>query len=438
MEINNNEVVYPALVYTALDKYDSAKEKRYIEGWRYKADENERHININIPGSNVIKNVKKNRKKVNDKSLYQEQNIYTNYTACLGTNGSRCLQKNESDRNIYFVYLKSLKSNLQDEIDDVMAGEKKILATRNQIQKRHQTEEKMTEEAKEIVKDQIEEIKEKYTEENILNEIKQLQKFKIDKSTKHLNDYFFNHGSDNRELIIGNGCKDVLDYALLSHFYQIPNERFKNLESFYFKSICCYGGYFDNQTSVFDEIQHKLKAIKGNKKPKCFVRLLKKEYAGWLMREHDKGESGETGHFKFLPIKSGVEESKVKDLPSLDDIYDNPDNYYDYYYVEEDNIYKVSHDFVHNRKKLTENKPELFEEALRKDTAKNNQYGKVNKKEKFYEFYKKQEEIKNNEQKALDLKEKKNTYTRDYFYNFMKKPSNTSINNVSDRQNEIC
>ena len=428
MEINNNEVVY-----TALTECDKVKKKPYIKGWRYKTDENERHINTT--GSDVIKNVKKNRKKVNDKSLYQEQNIYTNYTAGLGTNGSRYLKKNANDSAINFVYLKSLEFFLQNEIDAIIADEKRILARRNQFQKLHQSEAKMTKEATEIVKDQIKEIKEKYTEENILNEIKQQKKFEIDKSTKHLNDYFLNHGSDNRELIIGNGCKDVLDYALLSHFYQIPNERFKNLESFYFKSICCYGGYFDNQTSIFDEIQHKLKAIKGNKKPKCFVRLLKKEYSGWLMREHDKGESGETGHFKFLPLNKGAEKDKVEDLPSLDDIYDNPDNYYDYYYVEEDDIYKVSHEFVHNRKQLTENKPELFNEALQKETEKGKPYGIVDQKKEFYEFYEKQEEIKNKEQNALDLKEKKNTYTRDYFYNFMKEPSNISINNVSDKQN---
>ena len=438
MESNNNE-----RTYITGTEYDKANKKEHLVGWRYKADKNERHIDNT--GAGMIKNVKKNRKKENDTSLYEEQNIYTNYTAGLGKNESQYLKKNKSDEKINVVYVKSLKLNLKNDVDDIIKNRRDFLVKNEQNQRLipckelPKLKEKMLIQATNdsLVQGQIKETKEKYTEENILSEIKQLQKFNINKETRHLNDYFFNHGSDNRELILGNGYKDLLDYALLSHFYQIPNEQFANLESFYFKSICCYGGYFDNQTSIFDEIQHKLKAIKGNKKPKCFVRLLKKKYSGWLIREQDKGENGDASHFKFLPIKPGVEkgEGKEEDLPLLDDIYDNPDDYYDYYYVEEDDIYKVSHEFVHNRKQLTENKPELFNEALQNDKAKGNQYGIVDKKKEFYEFYEKQEEIKNNEQNALDLKEKKNTYTRDYFYNFMEKPSNISINNVSDKQN---
>ena len=447
MESNSNEGTY-----IPQTTYDNEKHKQYSHGWRYKADENERHIcdgdgiikrHIgDVDG--IIKNVKKNRKKENDNLLYREQNIYTNYTAPLGMNGTKYLKKNKSDEKTNAVYVESLKLNLKNEVDDIIKNRRDFLVKKEQNKRLipckdlPEFKEEMLKKATEddVAKKNIEKTKEKYKEENILNEIKQKPKFKIDKSTQHLNDYFFNHGSENRELILGDGYKDLLDYALLSHFYQIPNEQFEKLESFYFKSMCCYGGYFDNQTSIFDEIQHKLKAIKGDKKPKCFVRLLKKEYSGRLTKEQDKGENGDASHFKLLPVKEGVEEGKNLDLPLLDDIYDNPDNYYDYYYVEEDDIYKVSHEFVHNRKQLTKNKPELFNEALQKEKEKGSQYGRiVDKKKEFYEFYEKQEEIKNNEQNALDLKEKKNTYTRDYFYNFMEKPSNISINNVSDKQN---
>ena len=173
--------------------------------------------------------------------------------------------------------------------------------------------------------------------DSLLERIKNSNKFFIAPNTQHLVNYFGSHGSKDRELVDNEG-KSTEDYTLLSHFYRIPTENFQNLKSFYFKSSACYGGFYDRKTNAFDEIQHKLKEIQQPNKPKCFVRLLKKQYEGFTVSEYDKDETQETSHFKELPIED-------RNHLDIDDIYDNPDNYYDYYYVEEDNIYKVSHDF---------------------------------------------------------------------------------------------
>ena len=263
--------------------------------------------------------------------------------------------------------------------------------------------------------------------DELLEKIKNSNKFFIDKNTKHLVNYFGCHGSENRELIYENG-ESAPDCTLLSHFYRIPTEQFQNLKSFYFKPSTCYGGFFDRKTNVFDEIQHKLKEIQQPNKPKCFVRLLKKQYEGYTVSEYNEGETKETRHFKQLPTEH-------KNYLDIDDIYDNPDNYYDYYYIEKDKIYKVSHEFVHNRRQLTEDPDEKsFNKALQEDINKDpTKYRLINKEKEFPEFYEKQKELELKD-KQPEAKENKNTYTRDYFYDFMKKTNNEPIDNFSDKQ----
>jgi len=342
----------------------------YKTGWKYTMNPDERHFTSSNLGA-TVKNVKKNRKKKDDNLWYREQNIYTNYTAPLV---SGYIPKNNYDR-LYTnddTFATTIKQEISNEFDNLVTDEANRRLRLNSSKYRTKPIATAQYEIKqEVIADfkkypkLMQEIEQKNTGiKNICEKIKKKPKFNIDKDTQHLNDYFFNHGSENRELIMGMDNYDLVDYALLSHFYQIPNEQFEKLESFYFKSMCCYGGYFDNQTNIFDEIQHKLKSINGTKKPKCFVRLLKKEYSGYLNQEYDKDEYWLQSHFKFLPLKKS--HPSGDDFPTLDDIYDNPDNYFDYYYVEEDKIYKVSHDLVHNRKELIDNDL-VREEAIKAD-----------------------------------------------------------------------
>ena len=123
---NNKKSCIP--VYIPQKTYDNVKKKSYIRGWRYKAGENERRIEDISSG--VIKNVKKNRKKENDNSSYREQNIYTDYTAPLGMNGTQYFPKNEFDYEEKDVYKKSLTfslGNLENEIDNIINQKKHIL-----------------------------------------------------------------------------------------------------------------------------------------------------------------------------------------------------------------------------------------------------------------------------------------------------------------------
>ena len=375
------------IIVDVLTGFDKKEGEGYSYGFKY-SGKNRKAERLDILNPNKTRNKQGKR---------GDQNIYTDYTNCISSNGAGCVQKNNDDR----AY------GAAEQIFHKFAHEGYYI---NYEGKKLWRKDGKT-----------------FEGDSLLERIKNSNKFFIAPNTKHLVNYFGSHGSKEREVVYKSG-KSAEDYTLLSHFYRIPTESFQNLKSFYFKSSACCGGFYDRKTNVFDEIQHKLKEIQKPNKPKCFVRLLKKQYEGFTFSEYDKDEKSETKHFKELPIED-------KNHLDIDDIYDNPDNYFDYYYVEEDKIYKVSHEFVHNRRQLTENEPKLFDEALQKEMKKGSQYGIVDKKKEFYEFYKKQEEIQNEEQKALDLKEKKNTYTRDYFYNFMKQPSNISINNVSDKQN---
>lgn len=185
-----------------------------------------------------------------------------------------------------------------------------------------------------------------YTPEQIEQRISQASDYEIDKNTDHLTNYFFNHGDENRKFCNGwQSQNQMIDgYLLKTHFKRLKTEDLMRLKSFYFKCLACYGAYHDGYTTIFEEIQKKLKEIPNNmNKPKCFVRLLKKEYSGHLLSELNTKTNKK--RFKSLPVKHGG-------FINLDDVYENPDNYFDYYYVTKDAIYKVPHELVHNRVKL--------------------------------------------------------------------------------------
>ena len=187
------------------------------------------------------------------------------------------------------------------------------------------------------------------TPEQIEQIIANAPDYEIDKYTEHLTNYFFNHGDENRKFCNADVSKNQMvdGYLLKTHFKRLNTEDLKHLKSFYFKCLACYGAYYDGHTTVFEEIQKKLKEIPNNmNKPKCFVRLLKKEYSGFLISELNKKTQKE--RFKSLPLKHG-------EYIDLDDVYENPDNYFDYYYVTEKEIFKVPHSLVHNRVELIEN-----------------------------------------------------------------------------------
>ena len=188
-----------------------------------------------------------------------------------------------------------------------------------------------------------------YTPEEIEGRLANAPDYEIDKNTEHLTNYFFNHGDKNRKFCNADGSKNQMvdGYLLKTHFKRIKTEDLVHLKSFYFKCLACYGAYYDGYTTIFDEIQKKLKEIPNNmNKPKCFVRLLKKEYLGYLVTEINTKTGKE--RFKSLPLKCGA-------FVNIDDVYENPDNYFDYYYVTENEIFKVPYSLVHNRVELIEN-----------------------------------------------------------------------------------
>ena len=113
-------------------------------------------------------------------------------------------------------------------------------------------------------------------------------------------------------------------------------------------------------------------------KPKCFVRLLKKEYSGYLISELNKKTQKE--RFKSLPLKHGA-------FVDIDDVYEHPDNYSDYYYVTENEIFKVPHSLVHKRAELIEN--DYFNKKVNYNNFHNNfpddkNLKLMDKREKFY------------------------------------------------------
>ena len=142
-----------------------------------------------------------------------------------------------------------------------------------------------------------------YSHKEIEKKIADAKDYQIDKDTQHLTNYFFNHGNENRQFCNPYKSKNQMvdGHLLKAHFKRLKTEDLIHLKSFYFKCLACYGAYYDGYTNIFNEIQKKLKEIPDNtNKPKCFVRLLKKEYAGYLISELNKKTQQE--RFKSLPL----------------------------------------------------------------------------------------------------------------------------------------
>ncbi|MBQ7536724.1 MAG: hypothetical protein IJT14_01215 [Rickettsiales bacterium] len=153
----------------------------------------------------------------------------------------------------------------------------------------------------------------------------------IKDTTKHYTMEIYEHGNAQRKF-----AKNILRTGL-----EINDSNFQKLDSFYLKSRACHGAYFDDNTNIFTEIQKKLKNC-DNKEPKCFVRLVKKDYISQTCMILNK-ERG-TRRFTDLP-KSNKENKPV----IYEELYADKDKYFDYYYVTKDAIYKVPHVLVHNR-----------------------------------------------------------------------------------------
>ncbi len=183
----------------------------------------------------------------------------------------------------------------------------------------------------------------------------------------------------------------------------IKDSDFNKMKSFYFKSYSCHGAYHDTNTNIFDEIQAKLKRCQGEA-PKCFVSLLKPEYIMILGYNCDKNQN--VIGMRRTPVKedidiidNGVHEYVRKDVYKfdLDEIERNKDEYFDYYYVTPNGVYKVDHELVHNRVNLIEEGK--FSQEWR-EHVKKKCFGRYDFKE-YYDCKKKQEQEKNRQLNSL-------------------------------------
>ena len=171
-----------------------------------------------------------------------------------------------------------------------------------------------------------------------------LKRVKLKDTTKHFTSVITAHGDTYRSFSLANGNKNNF---IKKHFDGISDKSFQQLDSLFIKSGACCGGYYDEDTSIFDEIQTKLKKCKGEA-PKCFVRLVKKDYV--LSKCHMYNEEEQKWEIKCIPL------SNKKDKPVIyEELYTNKDKYFDYYYVTKDAIYKVPHELVKNRIELIDN-----------------------------------------------------------------------------------
>lgn len=169
-------------------------------------------------------------------------------------------------------------------------------------------------------------------------------KMNINSQTKHLTALILNHGDEEQKF------QNNKDNLLSEYFERIKDKDFKRLSSCYIKSAACHGAYYDGTTSIFDEIQEKLRLCKDNA-PKCFVRLVKKDHI--LVYQDVIDDNGQRVGVKYLPLTKFSEEAfKSKEMVDYEKLSEEKDKYFDYYYVTKDAIYKVPHELVHNRVKL--------------------------------------------------------------------------------------
>lgn len=200
---------------------------------------------------------------------------------------------------------------------------------------------------------------------------------KIPDNIKHFTSDIYVHGSKNTRSMVGNDGNGI--YGIIKdHFERIKDEDFQRLSSCYIKSGACRGAYHDRMTTIFDEIQKKLKKCKGNV-PKCFVSLVKKEYTMIDGKCIDK--NGKLCGVKKIPL------SHNKKKPTIyEELCKDKNKYFDYYYVTPNRVYKVDHKLVHNRVNLIEEGK--FSQEWR-EHVKRKCFGRYDFKE-FYDYKKKQ------------------------------------------------
>ena len=181
---------------------------------------------------------------------------------------------------------------------------------------------------------------------------------------KHLTYDLIYHGKATRQFDQGFFWDDMDIPISRQNINSISTENFNNMKSFYFRNHSCHGAYYDTAaTSIFDEIQKKLKACKGEI-PKCFVSLVKPKYE--ICHGYTYDENGQRIGLRRTPGIKPKEGDKT--IIDLDDIASNKDKYFDYYYVTPNAVYKVDHELVHNRVDLIEEG--VFSQEWRKHVKK--------------------------------------------------------------------
>ena len=222
--------------------------------------------------------------------------------------------------------------------------------------------------------------------DNIIKDYQKYQNGVIKDGVKHCTINLCNHGEEDRMYRFqqDDGTTSFIRYALYIPF---NDKNFNKLTSFYIHNDSCHGAYYDaNVNTLFKELQEKIKNIKNP--PKCFIRCVKPQYEETNTCVYD--DKFNIVGIKSLPCTNGVLD--------LEDLEENKDKYFDYYYVEKDKIYKIPHELVKNRVSLinSEDKNNDFESKFKKYFNE----GKiilVDEKTEFKEFYEKK--AKNEEKK---------------------------------------
>ena len=244
----------------------------------------------------------------------------------------------------------------------------------------------------------------------------------ITEYTKHFTTIIDNHGNKNRQFYRKNN--EIVGHLLKMHFSRINNNAFKKLESFYFKSSSCYGSYYDLVTSVFEQIQNKIKNT--GHEPKCFVKLAKKQYVLVPVLKENR-INGEIVGLTFVPF--GNKDDKNSPDPRYEDFAINKDKYFDYYYVEKDKIYKVPNKLVKNRVALIESKQ--FANKFKELQDKGEIQLVVDEKKEFKEFYDfKKEELQQADNQEKE-KRKKNKEENTARINDTKKTTNRKLQSIT-------
>ena len=232
----------------------------------------------------------------------------------------------------------------------------------------------------------------------------------IFKGIEHITFNFYEHGDEARRF------HSTYDVLIKDNIDTISDDIFSKLKSFYFKSYSCHGAYYDELSCIFDELQRKIKNC-SNKNVKCFASLIKKQYEMILgmyeetnvdpkkiinIYHKDNEIYTDLDKYREMLQKKNTLMNRIirtpykdKEVFDLDEIKQNKDKYFDYYYIAKDNIYKIPNSFVKNRVDLIDN--DKFEEEFKKLNLK-----PIDIEKEFKEYYSTQKNIhKNKERKNI-------------------------------------